>query len=155
MGNVIRHVADGARNGGSYSEGVNDEENDYVIGVCSDIRENDKYSKGAEPSTNNNPQHDHDISEHSINEEVLVLISNNIEQTNYIAIDVISGSRGRFSKNDQKKADVFRRFKHVSDFPSNTTIIYLVATNDINNSPITTRDVMISIDMLGPSKFVA
>ena len=40
-------------------------------------------------------------------------------------------------------------------FPSRTTVLHSFATNDIKDIPITTRDVMISIDILRPSKFIA
>ena len=48
-----------------------------------------------------------------------------------------------------------RRFQHVAGFPSDSTIMYSVNTNGIKNSPFTQRDVELSKEMLGPSKYVA
>ena len=39
----------------------------------------------------------------------------------------------------------------MSRFTSNTTILHSVATNGVKNSPLTIRDVMTYIDVLGPS----
>ena len=46
-------------------------------------------------------------------------------------IDTIEDSRSGFYKRDQKKADVVRRFQHVSWFPSEDTIAYSAITNGI------------------------
>ena len=48
-----------------------------------------------------------------------------------------------------------RRFQHVAGFPSNKTILYSILRNGIKNNLMTTRDVHISNDMLGLSKYVA
>ena len=82
-------------------------------------------------------------------------MSDDVEPTSAIAADTIAGSRYRFIKNDQKKEDAVQRFQHVSGFPCIKTILYSVATNSINNIPITTKVVTISTDMIGPRKFAA
>ena len=42
--------------------------------------------------------------------------------------------------------------KYVSGHPSDNTMIYSASTNGIKNSPITKRDVLLAIDMLGNSE---
>ena len=71
------------------------------------------------------------------------------------AIETVTGSRARFTKRDQLKADIVRRFQHVAAFPSDRTLMYSVVTNGIKNNPITKRDVELCTEMLGKSKYMA
>jgi len=71
------------------------------------------------------------------------------------AIGIIKDSRKRFSKRDQVKANVVKRFQHVAGFPADFTLIYSVNTNSIKNNPITQRDIELSLEMLGPSRYIA
>ena len=45
-----------------------------------------------------------------------------------------------------------RRFQYVSGHPSDDTVIYSTGTNGIKNSPITKRDVLMTLDMFGKSE---
>ena len=68
-------------------------------------------------------------------------------------IDSVEESKKRFTKRDQIRANLVRRFQHVAGHPSDATISYSAATNAIKNSPITRRDVKLAMDMLGTSKY--
>jgi hypothetical protein len=68
-------------------------------------------------------------------------------------IDTIEKSKRRFTKRDQIKASMVRRFQHVAGHPSDSTLIYAAATNSVKNSPITRRDVQLAADMLGKSEY--
>lgn len=70
------------------------------------------------------------------------------------AIDTIEQSCGRFSKRDQLKADIVQWFQHVVAFPLDTTLIYSVMMNSIKNSSFTKKDIDISNNILGKSKYV-
>ena len=65
------------------------------------------------------------------------------------AIETIRGSRDRFSKRDQLRADRVRRLQHVSGFLSDQTIAYSLITNGIRNNPISKRDADVCDGMLG------
>ena len=69
------------------------------------------------------------------------------------AINTEKKSRERFSHCNQQKADKMRRFQHDSEHSSDTTSIYAAVTNGIKNSPFTKRDVELTVEMLGRSKY--
>ena len=48
-----------------------------------------------------------------------------------------------------------RRFQYVAGVPSDSAITYSASTNGIKNNPITRRDVLASVDMLGRSNCAA
>ena len=69
------------------------------------------------------------------------------------AIDTIEKSKKRYCKRDQDMALKVRRFEHVAGHPSYKTLIRSAVTNGIKNSPITRRDIIISAEMLGRSRY--
>jgi hypothetical protein len=69
------------------------------------------------------------------------------------AIDTVTKSKNNFSKQDQLKASKVRRFQHVAAHPSDQTLIYSAMTNGIKNNPITKREVVMALDMLGKSRY--
>ena len=73
----------------------------------------------------------------------------------YEAIETVMGSRSKFSKRDQIRADRVRRLQHVAGFPSDETFTYSVMTNGIKNNPISRRDIKICNEMLGKSMHAA
>ena len=74
------------------------------------------------------------------------------ELDNVDGIDTIEKSEARFSKRDIHRAKRARIMQYVSGHPSTNTMIYSASTNGIKNSPITKRDVLLAIDMLGNSE---
>ena len=74
------------------------------------------------------------------------------ELDNTDGIDTIEKSEARFSTRDMKRAKRMRRFQYVSGHPSDDTVIYSARTNGIKNSPITKRDVLLTLDMFGKSE---
>ena len=70
-------------------------------------------------------------------------------------IDTLEASKKRFSKRDQLKAELVRRFQHVAGVPSDETIIHSVNTNGIRNNPLTKRDALIAYEMVGRSEHAA
>ena len=74
------------------------------------------------------------------------------ELDNVDGIDTIEKSEARFSRRDIHRAKRARRMQYVSGHPSDNTMIYSASTNGIKNSPITKRDVLLAIDMLGNSE---
>ena len=85
------------------------------------------------------------------NETDIVIIGVNEDE----AINTVDGSKKQFSKKDRLKADIVRHFQHVAGIPSDATIIHSVNTNAIKNNPITRRDIVLTQDMLGRSKYAA
>ena len=73
--------------------------------------------------------------------------------SNTTQIDTIEASRNKFTKRDQAKAMLVRRFQHVAGHPSDATLDYAAATNSIRNSPITRRDIILAHEMLGRSEY--
>ena len=79
---------------------------------------------------------------------------NGIEPSNETSEDIIQGIRNRSSKRD-KKANTVHGFQHVTVFACNKTAMHLVVTNIVTSNPSTIGDAQISMDVIGPSKFVA
>lgn len=46
-------------------------------------------------------------------------------------------------------------FQYAAGMPSDSTMTYAASANSIRNSPITKRDIHLSADMLGPSRYAA
>ena len=55
------------------------------------------------------------------------------------AAATIAGSRSKFSKRDQIRADKVQRLQHMAGFPSDETLIYSVMTNGARNNLISRR----------------
>ena len=64
---------------------------------------------------------------------------------------MLEHSKKQFTKRDQLKDDVVRRFQHIAIHLSEDTIILSEGTNVIKNSTINRRDVLVAKDMLGVS----
>ena len=80
-------------------------------------------------------------------------ISKARELDNLGGIDTVANSKRHFSKRDQVKAKLVRRFQHVSGHPSDETLVYSSITNGIRNSPITKEDVLMTLRQLGKSVY--
>ena len=70
----------------------------------------------------------------------------------FIAIETVKQSKQTFTKRDQLKAMLVRRFQNVSGFPSDETMLCSVGTNGIKKIPITRRDLSMTKEMLIPIK---
>ena len=69
------------------------------------------------------------------------------------AIKTITSNGLQYSTREKLKAREVRRYQHIAGHPSDATIIYSAATNNILNCPIKQRDVKLTNTILGPSKY--
>ena len=69
------------------------------------------------------------------------------------AIETIAKSEDKFSDRDVQRARKLRHFQHVSGHPSNATLVYSIATNNIRNYPFDRRDVKLMMEIIGESKY--
>ena len=75
--------------------------------------------------------------------------SENVED----AIETIAKSEDKFSTRDVLRARKLRHFQHVSGHPSNATLVYSIATNNIRNYPFDRRDIKLMMEIIGESKY--
>ena len=67
-------------------------------------------------------------------------------------INTIKKSKAKISTRDVKRAKQIRRFQCVSEHSLDNTVIDSERINCIKNSPITKRDVLLTLDMLEKNK---
>ena len=68
-------------------------------------------------------------------------------------INTSAKSKQRFSTRHQERAKMISRFQLVAGHPSDTTSIHALMSNSRKNSPITKQDVVMTLNMLGRSKY--
>ena len=84
---------------------------------------------------------------------ITIMIMIAVVTDDVIAIETAKQSSQGFTKRDQLKTTLVRRFQHVAGYPSDETTSCLATDNGIKNIPITRRDAMITKEMLSPSKY--
>ena len=75
------------------------------------------------------------------------------QQTSKKSIHTITGNRSDFTKRDNRKADMVRRFQLVSAHPSTKTLVVAANNRTIKNFPFVPRDINISDRILGPNVY--
>ena len=68
-----------------------------------------------------------------------------------LEVEIVLENKLKFSKQDVHKAELARALQHVAGHLSDKQLLEIAQKNQLKNSPITPRDVILMKEILGPS----